>query len=601
MTKVSIITLSHFNRINFLKVLAKCIKKQDYDKNKIIEWIIVDTSANCYFPSDENLEKTIKEFQEDPLLPKIIYHITNKKIIGAWRNEANNLVTGDIVVCMDDDDYYPPCRISYVVEKLQDKKSLIAGCDKILFFDIHFNKFYQFNGFSLNHSTNNCMAYWKEYLSNHSYDEISLYAEENSFTNNFAEPLVQMDPYKTVLQFSHDSNTYNKKSIIYQNYFLDDKMKYITEINSTIKDFINDDEIYNDYLNIFNELKKPNESVYDIVYFTGGFSIEWSPIQNNLGGSEQAVKHLCAEWVKKGKKVAVFGNTKVEGKFDGVDYFNYLKFRFWDKYKTLILWRLYGSYPYIYFDLLADKLLVDVHDHQPEYYLLLWQNKTKIAHWMFRSEFQHQLVQETLGQKIENAIIIPNGIRITDFSKNTKESRNQFRMCYCSCYTRGLVRILKNIWPIIYSLEQRAELHIYYGMDLVMDEKFKNEIKELLSQPGIMEHGRQPIEIINREKHMSVFHFYYTDSLSEIDCITIKESLVAGCLPVISDIHLFKYRDGIHLKWLPNTDDYNRQIACTIVEMMHNEQLQNQLRDIYLKSKTIISWEDVANAWIDYM
>ncbi|AGC01762.1 Glycosyltransferase_GTB_type super family protein [Acanthamoeba polyphaga moumouvirus] len=221
--------------------------------------------------------------------------------------------------------------------------------------------------------------------------------------------------------------------------------------------------------------------------------------------------------------------------------------------------------------------------------------KNKISFSMLKSDFHNEFIESLTGQKLPNPILIPNGIKINEFSQPIIESRNQFRICYCSCYTRGLKRILENIWPIIHKLEPRSEFHVYYGMDLIEDPEFKKEMTLLLSQPGVMDHGKQPIDIINREKHMSTFHLYYTDNLGEIDCISIRESLVAGCIPIISDVNIFKYRDGIHLKWLPNVPDFNKQIAYTIIEIMHNTNLQNELRNNLIKSPSIISWSDCAN------
>lgn len=598
MYTVSIVTVSHYGRINFLEVLAKCIKKQDY--SNIIEWVIVDTSFTGYKITQNDLSDAIKQFQTDKDLPKIIYYKSAKENIGGWRNEASMLVSGDIIVCMDDDDYYPPQRVSHAVEKLADKKTLIAGCDKMYFYDIHFKKFYQFGGFGSTHSTNNCMAYWKEYLINHRYDENVHNAEENSFTNDFKEPMTQLDPEKTVLQFSHDSNTYNKKRIILMNYCMPENVRYIMEKDITPEKFINDTEISDCYNAIFEELSQPQKTTYDIVYYIG-LCPPWAPQQTDLGGSEQAVKHLSTEWAKMGKKVAVFGNITWEGNFGGVDYFDYPKFRFWDEFNTLILWRLQGCHPFITFDILAQKLLVDLHDNIPEQYILLANNAKRIGQWMVKSEFHRDIIEGTLGIKVPNMVVIPNGVRTEIFSKPSKESRNPFRMCYCSCYTRGLYRILKGIWPHIYKLEPRAELHVYYGMDLVQDKAFKDEMTLLLSQPGVMDHGRQPVEIINREKHMSTFHFYYTDSPGEIDCISIRESLVAGCIPIISNINMFRYRDGIKIQWLPNLPDYNQQIACAIIEVMHNEKVQNELRNAYFRSSTITTWEQTANEWLKYM
>lgn len=63
------------------------------------------------------------------------------------------------------------------------------------------------------------------------------------------------------------------------------------------------------------------------------------------------------------------------------------------------------------------------------------------------------------------------------------------------------------MWPVIYQLEPRAELHVYYGMTNIKDEQSINILKEVLSQPGVMDHGRQPLEIITRENIVQVFNY----------------------------------------------------------------------------------------------
>ena len=56
----------------------------------------------------------------------------NKMLLGAKRNFMHSKCNGSIIVYMDDDDYYPPDRISHAVEKLQkDKTALCAGSSEI--------------------------------------------------------------------------------------------------------------------------------------------------------------------------------------------------------------------------------------------------------------------------------------------------------------------------------------------------------------------------------------------------------------------------------------------------------------------------------------
>ena len=606
---VSILTVSNVKRVPFLKILSECIKIQDYTNIK--EWVILDSSGDSSNGDSSNdsknktLEPLINDLRSHDQLPPIVYKLSDlgtRKCIGALREESNQMTTGDIIVCMDDDDYYPPQRVSHAVDKLKDSDNLIAGCDKLYLYDIHYDKIFQFRGFAPYHSTNNCLAYKKEYIIDHHYNPENTYAEENAFTNDFSEPLVQLDSDKTILQFGHDENTYNKKHIIYSNFVLSRGYKYLLVRNFTVSSFIKNDLIYDMYRQLFDKLLAPVRSVYDIVYFTGGFSIQWDPHDNSLGGSEQAVKHLTEQWAAMGKKVAVYGNLKWEGVYNGVDYQKYDKFKFWQIHNVLILWRAFGCQVMLDQKLRADKLLIDLHDHTPDLYELVADNAAnRIDAIMVKSIFHKELVENVVGHPVGNALVVPNGIRIREFQENPNVQRMPYRFCYCSCYTRGLQRILQNIWPVIYRLEPRAEFHVYYGMDLVRDSAFKMNMTLLLGQPGVMDHGRQPVHIVNREKHMSTFQLYYTDCVDEVDCISIRESLVAGCIPLISNAGVFMYRDGLQMRWLPDTPEANTQIGESIVGMMNNVPVLDRLREKYKESQTIVSWEQVAKEWLKYM
>jgi hypothetical protein len=192
-----------------------------------------------------------------------------------------------------------------------------------------------------------------------------------------------------------------------------------------------------------------------------------------------------------------------------------------------------------------------------------------------------------------------NGLRIDNFKNNNNNYiRNPFRFCYCSCYSRGLEIILEKIWPIIYNKEPKAELHIYYGMDYVFDDKYKLKINLLMSQCGVMDHGRQPMDMIIREKYLSTFHIYLNNSIAEIDCISIRESLITGCIPIISTFGVFNERHGIQYDF-DISDKKCNNIANDIINKMYDFNFINNSREQLLKSSTIISWYDIAKEWIN--
>ena len=63
---------------------------------------------------------------------------------------------------------------------------------------------------SENHPSPGTFAFKRSYLENHSYAEEDMFEEERDFLNNYTTPIIQLDPFQTILCISHDSNT-NKK------------------------------------------------------------------------------------------------------------------------------------------------------------------------------------------------------------------------------------------------------------------------------------------------------------------------------------------------------------------------------------------------------
>ena len=192
-----------FNRRPFIPTMFECFRNQDYPKNRI-EWIIVDDGT-------DKIEDLILKSE----IPQIRYFSLEKKIaLGAKRNYMHSKVQGDIVVYMDDDDYYPPERISHSVEMLQkNKDALCAGASEIYIFFKHIQKMIQCGPYGPNHATAGTFAFKKELLAQTKYDEDAAIAEERSFLKDYTIPFVQLDPLKTILVFSHEHNTFDKRKM----------------------------------------------------------------------------------------------------------------------------------------------------------------------------------------------------------------------------------------------------------------------------------------------------------------------------------------------------------------------------------------------------
>ena len=210
---VSVVTITQRKRFPVLQLLARLLLNQTRQPD---EWVITEGSQT----SEDAAENQVKVETLRAVVPfPIVYvpYVAGTKL-GGLRNRGNNACTCEIIVCMDDDDYYPVKRIEHAVERFREFPDRdIAGCSNLLVYDFGSRAFYQCKGFHENHSTNNAMAWRKRYLTKHRHDDSKTHAEEASFTNNFTEPMITLLPLLTVVTASHTQNTFDKRTIIKNN------------------------------------------------------------------------------------------------------------------------------------------------------------------------------------------------------------------------------------------------------------------------------------------------------------------------------------------------------------------------------------------------
>jgi glycosyltransferase involved in cell wall biosynthesis len=225
-----------FNRRPFIPYIIKCFLSQTYPLERI-EWIIIDDGTD-----------SIQDLVAD--IPQVKYHYYDTKMsLGKKRNLMHDKCKGDIIVYMDDDDYYPPERVSHAVETLQkNPHTLVAGSSAMFIYFKHIQQMYCFGPYGLNHATAATFAFRRKLLDTCRYDETAALAEEKAFLKNWTVPLVQMDPLKTILVFSHIHNTFDKKELLEQS------DKYQTSSTLKVDDFIKDVEIYDFFVNRIDKL-----------------------------------------------------------------------------------------------------------------------------------------------------------------------------------------------------------------------------------------------------------------------------------------------------------------------------------------------------------
>jgi len=238
-----------FNRRPFIPYLIKCFEHQTYPKEKI-EWIIIDDGTDkvedLFLPlcQDTNLKYTVKYFKYD-----------TKMTLGRKRNLAHEKCSGDIILYMDDDDYYPPERISHAVETLQkNPNALCVGSSIMYIYFKHISKMYKFGPYGINHATAATFAFRKELLKQTGYDNDACLAEEKTFLKNYTIPFVQLDPMKSILVFSHIHNSFDKKVLLN-----DGTNQYVNKSNVKVDEFIKEKDIMQFFMNDIDKLLESYE------------------------------------------------------------------------------------------------------------------------------------------------------------------------------------------------------------------------------------------------------------------------------------------------------------------------------------------------------
>lgn len=200
---VSIVTPT-YNRRAFLPQLITYILAQTYPLARM-EWVVLDDGTDAI---------------EDLLVPlkgklEVQYIRSNEKLtIGAKRNRLHAAARGDILVTMDDDDYYPPERVAHAVTTLRASKSAqICGATRNHLYFVDDGSIWAVGPYGPHHATFGTMAYTRQYARSHPCNEDVTHAEEVEFTRQYSEPLVQLDPLKVMLVICHPNNTFDKRQL----------------------------------------------------------------------------------------------------------------------------------------------------------------------------------------------------------------------------------------------------------------------------------------------------------------------------------------------------------------------------------------------------
>jgi hypothetical protein len=223
--RVSVCTPT-YNRRTFIPTLIKNFKAQTYPM-ELMEWVVIDDGTD---PVGDLFEG----------VPNVKYFYVEEKMkLGRKRNFMHEKATGEILVYMDDDDYYPPDRVNHAVNRLRGSPKALCSGSSIM--HIYFNdtqKIWQFGPYGPNHATAGSFAFKRELLQQTKYDDEAEMAEEKQFLKNYTIPFVQLNSEKTILCFAHAQNTFDKRKLL-----INPHPNFVRETSMKLKHFIKDKEV----------------------------------------------------------------------------------------------------------------------------------------------------------------------------------------------------------------------------------------------------------------------------------------------------------------------------------------------------------------------
>jgi glycosyltransferase involved in cell wall biosynthesis/cyclopropane fatty-acyl-phospholipid synthase-like methyltransferase len=330
----------------------------------------------------------------------------------------------------------------------------------------------------------------------------------------------------------------------------------------------------------------PRKSKGKVVFYGGGAWEPWSPrsmTEGGLGGSETALAQVSIRMAMDGYEVKVYSGAE-PGMYGGALWRPLHAFDPGEECDLLVVSRV----PHI-FDrpVAAKRTAFWSHDHSyPE--MLTEERLGKIDHVVVLSEWQKARFARLYPAAKDKLTLIRNGIGM--FDPDTGEDRyaearaktftqRKPRAVFSSSADRGL-DVLVGLWPKIRERVPDAELHIFYGFNVLdavarQNPQLQDFKRALLAQiqatggeeAGIFLRGRVGQRELADEMGKARVWAYPTAFL-ETSCIGAMEARAAGLPIVTSDLGALHETVGDHGYLIPwgNDEDEPRNQTKEYIE-----------------------------------
>lgn len=171
-------------------------------------WVILDNSSSP--ATDWSVAKD---------RPGILYErVYEPRPIGWMRNRCLEIALeqgADYIVFWDDDDYYPPTRISSGIAALEANPSAdMAGSSRMFLLLTRENVMLETGPFGPTHATAATHTIRRQYAEKHRFVDTKTKGEEVDFTEGWTANMIQVPAEETIVVLGHGRNTVDKSALL---------------------------------------------------------------------------------------------------------------------------------------------------------------------------------------------------------------------------------------------------------------------------------------------------------------------------------------------------------------------------------------------------
>ena len=365
---------------------------------------------------------------------------------------------------------------------------------------------------------------------------------------------------------------------------------------------------------------RPDKS---ICFYTSPLPEVWHPKtieKDGSGGAEICVMELAKRFAADGWRSVVFGTPgEYAGIYDGVEYWDSKEFLPHEPFKVFVSSRAPAPFEV---ELNAQLKLLWMHDVNIGEDLKHVQDVPDQIIGLTDWHVNH--MNKLYGIDKSKLAILPNGINLDRFTVDRSDDpSNEVKFIWSSSPDRGL-DVLLGLWPTIRSRYPEAELHVYYGWNMIdkiinsmrnrgavgsyleyMKTQIVGKMYELGNEEGgIFNHGRVNQDELAKAMYKSSFWAYPTEFM-ETFCITAIENQAAGVIPITSKLAALNetvaLKDLLVEGWPHNLDYQNRWLGLLFALVEMSDEDRTKVRGIGRNFALNYSWEASYSKWNDLL